>query len=490
MSQKIGISSMRENEFQKKATHRCNDIDRECKLEYPLPVVVPTSSDLENSANFTQRKNTSKRSNVEEFQHGLFYGFTITPLMVAIAVLVQKLIRQYKGRKSRVLNEYHLSRIRSRDWRNVMKWASSKKSRYQLSLRDLRGNSVLHYAMLYSPPTYVIQAMLDGNPSLPKLKNLDGEFALQWALRGNASLDVIRKVLLSFPRVATMRNCDGLGVYHLVPIGPLKYFVERKLEEDAEINYMTDFANDASTKKCWDTIMILLMMSYHKVITNISTVNSNDIYLPNDVKWRPLHALAASRALIPTELSTLLLKCLKQEVNERDEEGRLPLHIACNNVLDDKIDYTSSGDNDDKPDCTSFHFIITSLISLSPTSIRIRDDNDMLPWDILIENLGDVLDGIQEIIRADAKLKDEKPIDIFHILNSLKFEHKSLDVEKTKEESKQVMIEDEKRKSNEPLLEREISDENITSFASPSMVEALKAAEELFMSEMSIDELS
>eukprot|EP00814_Leptocylindrus_danicus_P020734 CAMPEP_0116047170 /NCGR_PEP_ID=MMETSP0321-20121206/28712_1 /TAXON_ID=163516 /ORGANISM="Leptocylindrus danicus var. danicus, Strain B650" /LENGTH=328 /DNA_ID=CAMNT_0003528959 /DNA_START=486 /DNA_END=1473 /DNA_ORIENTATION=- len=306
------------------------------------------------------------------------------------------------------------------------------------------------------------------------MKNSDGELPLHWCFRGVVPIDIIKTVLWCNPAGATTLNKAGESPFHLMRIKLLENFLEqRSNDNDGDDSFVMsfdveDFDNDV--RIVWDKMMMLLQMAYHGTLEKT---------LPPNIKWRPL----------------------QKDVRDVDEEGRLPLHIACSA----------------KKDQVKFRYVINRLIGMYPEAVDKPDGDGDLPLKIVMRSLSGYIGGMQAIIDTESKLRDTPRVDMVKILtNRRQVVHAHAirvgingsgsntdnndDTNGFHQPAPQsfsrgsvVDVPDVNQTQTVASMPRDDSaesflDNDIDSFASPSMVMALKQAEELLLAPTVIEE--
>lgn len=328
---------------------------------------------------------------------------------------------------------------------------------------------------------------MDAQPFAPMMKNSDGELPLHWCFRGVVPIDIIKTVLWANPTGATTLNKAGESPFHLLRIKLLENFIEQRSSDndDGDGNGSSidveDFDDDV--KVVWNKMMMLLQMAYHGTLERT---------LPPNVKWRPLHAAVGVMEYLPTKMLAVLLTCLVKGVSDVDEEGRLPLHIACSSTKDQ----------------AKFKYVTNRLIEMCPEAVDKPDGDGDLPLKIAMRSISGYLGGMQAIIDAESKLRDTPRVDMVKILtnrrqvilHAIDINGSERKIEQTVERNGShplgpsslqnsivgdvtVTVDMPRGDSMEPFL-----DSDIDSFASPSMVMALKEAEELLLAPTVIEE--
>lgn len=242
-----------------------------------------------------------------------------------------------------------------------------------ISMKNLRGCTPLHFVsdskVLDSTRIMLgyCNALDDTNHPL-MIQDEDGDTPLHYACSGGESLEVIEIMLKHCPFLALVPNEDGE-----TPICDLWTWYKDDLEyelgsyEEQEIakhHLLPKFISPAQHKplesvllqKFWEMFQILLKAAYHR-----------SVVLPTHKIFKPLHAAAGSNFPIFTLYVALYMKY--SHLLLRDEDGMIPLHVACCNPL---------GKDE--------HEKITHLLALSPNSTKIRTKENRLAFHLAVEH--------------------------------------------------------------------------------------------------------
>ena len=208
--------------------------------------------------------------------------------------------------------------------------------------KDSRGSIPLHY-MSYNRqcPFSSLKLMMDYcKPRLTTINNEteerwidptlctdhDGETPLHWALAGYVSSRRIKEL--------TRHSVDAIMVENQKGEKPFDQFTSNFVDSD-----WTD--HDVCGNEVWENIQEYLKCIHDNQLdksTNSNKMNegdSSDSDESNRIvsEWRPLHFLAGSEYEFPAIFADLALKYCSQDLSKPDDNGMLPLHLACARTL-------------------------------------------------------------------------------------------------------------------------------------------------------------
>jgi hypothetical protein len=276
----------------------------------------------------------------------------------------------------KLLTREHLDPITSRKWKTVLAWITF--CPHELQLLDKRKQTILHHACLFRAPADVIEMILYAAPELASMRNEDGEIPLHWAIRLSAPNEVFKMLLAADPT-------SGLNARDKNGNTPISLMWDRHRKEFLEARWMVG-GNGVVSLNSWKRMVLLLRSNKacHDQSTGEDTTDT-----PLRVPFRPLHVAAQSPC--PPGVFPLLISVYRSELTVKDENGRLPLHIAATNAKTNR-----SHDAQSK---------ISMLLAEYPGAARIPDASGRLPIYIALES-GIAWDeeGIQDLFALDPKV--------------------------------------------------------------------------------------
>jgi ankyrin repeat protein len=272
------------------------------------------------------------------------------------------------------LTRDHLDPIASRKWKTVRAWIAKKKQ------------TILHHACLFRAPAILIEIILYAAPELASLRNEDGETALHWAIRLSAPNEIIKMLLAANPTSGThARDKDGNT--------PLSLLWDRHREEFSEALEMNG-GKGVLYLNSWKRILLMLQYNNNNQgfrdtstgedIDNIDAKAEAETPLP----FRPLHVTA--QISCPPGLVPLLITVYRNELEVKDEDGRLPLHVAAANATTNR-----SYDVQSK---------ISMMLTEYPEAARVADASGRLPIYIALESGTAWDEGIQDLFALEPKV--------------------------------------------------------------------------------------
>jgi ankyrin repeat protein len=268
----------------------------------------------------------------------------------------------------------HLDPIASRKWKTVLAWITKKKQ------------TILHHACLFHAPVIVIAVILYVAPELASVTNEDGETALHWAIRLSAPNDFFKMLLAANPTSGThARDKDGNT--------PLSLIWDRHQEDFFEALEMKGEKGVLSLNS-WKRMLLLLQYNNNQVFRDTSTCDNIEIDAEVEVEvetplpFRPLHFAAQSPC--PPGVFPFLISVYRNELTVKDEDGRLPLHIAATNATTNR-----SYDVQSK---------ISMMLTENPEAARIADASGRLPIHIALESGIAWEEGIEDLFALEPEV--------------------------------------------------------------------------------------
>ena len=169
---------------------------------------------------------------------------------------------------------------------------------------------------------HLIESLLFHCPSAVKKKNCFGVTPIFLAVYWRAPFDSLKMLLAADPEGATVRS-ESIGddpislVYHSLIYPSSEDDFERVKNQRVLMNKANSLKKlPMDIRVEWVMLELLAKAAYHK---------SSFLDLP-DASWRPLHALCALD--VPPELVRFACRFHRGDLYDKDEEGRLPIHIC------------------------------------------------------------------------------------------------------------------------------------------------------------------
>lgn len=169
---------------------------------------------------------------------------------------------------------------------------------------------------------HLIESLLFHCPSAVKKKNCFGVTPIFLAVYWRAPFDSLKMLLAADPEGATVRS-ESIGddpislVYHSLIYPSSKDDFERVKKQRILMNKANSLKKlPMDIRVEWVMLELLAKAAYHK---------SAFLDLP-EASWRPLHALCALD--VPPELVRFACRFHRGDLYDKDEEGRLPIHIC------------------------------------------------------------------------------------------------------------------------------------------------------------------
>ena len=173
---------------------------------------------------------------------------------------------------------------------------------------------------------------------------------------------------------------------------PLSLIWDRHREELLEALEMNGGKGVLSLNS-WKRILLLLQYTNNQVLRDTSTgedIDNIDAKAETEtpLPFRPLHVTAQSPC--PPGVFPLLISVYRNELAVKDEDGRLPLHIAATNATTNR-----SYDVQSK---------ISMLLTELPEAVRVTDASGRLPIYIALESGTAWEEGIQDLFALEPKV--------------------------------------------------------------------------------------
>jgi len=224
--------------------------------------------------------------------------------LIGYGLTEQKDANNFKTIRGGLTSE-HLDPVSSRNWKCVLSWIAFHPDEVS-SFVDKEGKSILHHACLFRAPLDVIEAILFSAPELAKLGNDNEELPLHWAVRLSLPLPVLKRLLEAHPRSVFLKDRDGQMPWLLL------WDRHKETLLDA---YRMHGRERAISLPGWKLILLMVEAYVKK----------------SDVSNFPLHSIIQC----PFDQSFLCfaINLFRDEIRCKDENGNLPLHLACGSYL-------------------------------------------------------------------------------------------------------------------------------------------------------------
>lgn len=213
------------------------------------------------------------------------------------------------------------------------------------------GCTPLHLACLYKSPLDVLQVLLESNPDATCMTNNRGQTPLFVALTVGSTIDALRLLLKTRPDTVHTRDGSGTSpmalAWNMMLMGKRVYGSSpTEQQQQQQSNPQDENKDDAAEREEFNRgkanrlslavakksaslvgdvrifmakIDIMLRAAFHGTVEDP---------LPKNRQWRAVHA-AASGGTCPPEVLAFALQILPGESEISNEDGDLPLHIAC-----------------------------------------------------------------------------------------------------------------------------------------------------------------
>ena len=280
----------------------------------------------------------------------------------------------------------------------------------------------------------VIMALIIANDKVAKIPNKDGFYPLHYVGRNaNISIDAVKKLISLCPEALYKRNIYGatpifLAVYWDAHIDIMRalleaapdaatirderglcsissawnLFVRRTRCEDKEVQNQanrvlgnreimaraeTPFDLEGEVEVWWGKMELLLKASYHQSVSGL---------VPPRV-WRTLHAVVGVNS--PPNLARFAIKLYRNHVFLKDEEGRLPLHIAARNPI--YVPQLFEPHKNNMP-------ILVVLAHINPNGVKEKDNQGRIALHIALEAGKTWTEGISDLLHYSPQIIRER----------------------------------------------------------------------------------
>lgn len=214
---------------------------------------------------------------------------------------------QYNNSSSneKFLTAEHLEPIALRQWKKVLSWIAFNTDEVG-SLRDRKGQTVLHHASLFRAPVDIIESILWAAPELASVANQDGEVALHWAIRLSTSSHILNLLLQADPESAFVSDYQNST--------PLSLLWERR---QSALFGIWRYDRQRFLKECnlWKRIL-----SIFQAVDKVQNPMHPELFFP-------LHV--AARRCTPPGLFSFMIEIYKDQLSIKDTDGQTPLTLSC-----------------------------------------------------------------------------------------------------------------------------------------------------------------
>ena len=224
--------------------------------------------------------------------------------------------------KEEYLTKEHLEAIALRKWKFILSWIAFHPNQVA-TLNDKKGQTILHHAALFRAPAHIMECILWAAPELAAIPNRDNELALHWAIRLSTPNPVLNLLLEANPEAAFSRDREN--------ITPLSLMWER--HQTSLINTWRSDRDQLLTESdnTWKRILCIFRAIHVKEEQEKKQKKKSHQGCKTAVTFQPLHT-AVSRPL-PPGLLPLMLAVYKDELHRADQNGLLPLMVACQSPI-------------------------------------------------------------------------------------------------------------------------------------------------------------
>lgn len=248
----------------------------------------------------------------------------------------------------------------------------------------------------------VVQVLLKGGLELQSsMRDVDGDTPLAAACRCKAPIEVLEVLVRANPSAVRERDYEGL-----TPLLRLwvRYFVILGNDIIDAVQGREDLTGELG--EAWNKTELLLRAAYHGSL-QASSRNS---------MFRALHATAAVDC--PRQIVKIAAKVYPGQLDEVDENGRIPLTIAAvtpawkmrdltdeGYLLEDRIhgDVSEYDDVDDAEQVgpnSLYPSVIEILVNAAPETARFRDADGRLPLQLAISRGKKWTTGVRALLEA------------------------------------------------------------------------------------------
>ena len=295
-----------------------------------------------------------------------------------------------------------------------------------LKEQDFNGDTILHWSCFGSPPSYVIEAILETCPELARIRNRQELLPLHTACMYRASPDIIRALVQVFPESTGMSTSTGQSsplhlvcdygckvdsllailetesgaassqrrdaIYHRTPLQILNerknlnefhsHLIELRRLKERNPNALVPSEDGERQDKSMETALLLerirTMGFWEKAqLLALTEFTQEPVTSVEPVRTTVLHSLIGLNVCPPAILEFAGFM-MPQELMRHDENGDLPLHFAArrshndvvSNVL--RVETMAAG--------------VPNASGLLPLQIYLEGDRN-LSWNHVVKNL-------------------------------------------------------------------------------------------------------
>jgi ankyrin repeat protein len=235
-------------------------------------------------------------------------------------------------------------------------------------------------------------------------KDVDGDTSLHAACRCAAPMNVLQLLLQANPITVTWKDYEGLNPLMRLWV---RYFVLVGEQIISNIKHPSDLTSDLL--EAWEKSLLLL-----RVMDAMERRGRGEQQVPGG-PFRTVHA--ASSVNCPRCVVRIAMVLFPEELLRRDEQNRLPIHIAAVAPVYAVNDLRGEGFTiedafiDDDPDAArpkrkksqskyKEPSVIDILLSGEPMAARERDHNGQLPLHVAIMRGKTLDEGVQALVEA------------------------------------------------------------------------------------------
>jgi len=260
-----------------------------------------------------------------------------------------------------------------------------------------------------------IDFLISLHPEALYERNIYGATPIFLAMYWDAPMETIRNLLEAAPSAVSIRDERGLCT-----ISSAWNLFVRKTKVDAENKTNRVLGNREMMQRAelpfdlegevgswWEKMELLLKASYHNTIAK----------LPEQKQWKILHATVGGNS--PPNLIRFATKLYRNQLFLKDEDGRLPLHIAARNEI-----YVSQSFEPKHKGVP----MLALLAHINRNAVTDKDNDGRIPLHIALEAGKTWGDGISQMIQHIPQiLRERDPITNLYpfMLSAIAFEQSS-----------------------------------------------------------------
>mmetsp|Transcript_23742 Transcript_23742/g.35646 ORF Transcript_23742/g.35646 Transcript_23742/m.35646 type:complete len:406 (-) Transcript_23742:592-1809(-) len=281
-----------------------------------------------------------------------------------------------------------------------------------------RGETVLHLASAFGAPLKTMRLLHKACPEQITKQTNQGMTPLHYACYVGAAFLKIRFLLTEHPGAVLAK--DNSGMTPLTLLWVIHVWPSKIVEDmDAEKKRVEQNIRDMMSARGKQDLVGVLGSWWRKIelMLRCTAQLTLDTREGENCKWRCIHALAAVNC--NPRLLRFAVKIFPEQVEERDERGRLPLHIACRKTCAYNLEPADLNQNDGdlnasssctSSDCngqaneklfpTELISILNPLLESHPQSASIPDKAGRLPLHLAIVRGRSWHSGVELLFRA------------------------------------------------------------------------------------------